>query len=299
VRICFVLLVAIGVSACADDIVAPPPSEAHFTVWGSLNPDTTAQAIRIVPVLPIIDGERPEPLDASVTTTDLATGETTTWIDSTVTYSEGRIGHVFHTTTAIAYESRQLVRVVRSDGAVTTATVHVPPAVVPVLEAPVITRPSFQERDVTYPVLWPNAPQLDVLSVSYDLLETSECRLLYITEAGDNGAVVAQIDEGWKVNLSLDDAVDRGWLGNNGSRGHVLQGITLEVLVSGTDAQPPGGTFDPGHFFNPGQFSNVDSGFGLVVGAYRHTISWVPDGRLTTYSGFFPVIPKDCVGYNG
>ena len=283
-RLCFCLLLALGASACSDDIVAPPPTEAHFTLWGALNPDTTAQAIRVVPVLPVVDGERPEPLDASVTTTDLATGETTVWVDSTVTFPGGRVGHVFHTTAAVAYGSRQLVRIARSDGAETTAYVRVPPIVVPVAEAPVLT--DGQNPDVTYPTLWPGVPQLDVIRVRYDL-QVSDCSVFSITAPGEDRAVVAEpTDGGWRASLSLDRAVARGSLGNGGSAGRALLGVTLEALVSGVDARPPGGTFDPALFFDPGQFSNVDGGFGLVVGAYRRTVSWVPDKALTTRSGF-------------
>ena len=298
-RLRLVLLIAVSASACADDIVAPPPAEAHFTIWGSLNPDSTAQAIRVVPVLPIIDGESPDPLDATVTMTDLATGRSTSWTDSVVTYSRDRIGHVFHTTATIPHGSHQRVRVTRSDGAEVTATVHIPPAVSPVLEAPVITRAGFQDLDVTYPIFWPGAPYLEVLSVHYELLQVYECRLFSITEPGPNGATVTQTDAGWRINLSLDEAVRRGWFSNTPDRGRILFSISLEALVSGTDARPPGGTYDPALFFAPGQFSNVENGFGLVVGAYRQTISWVPDRRLTTHSGFIAKIPRDCDGYNG
>lgn len=284
-RLCLALLLATGASACSDDIVLPPPTEAAFTVWGTLNPDTSAQAIRVVPVLPIIDGERPEPLDASVTTTDLATGVTTAWADSVVTFPGGRIGHVFHTTAEVAYGSRQFVRVARSDGAETTAYVRVPPAVVPVAEAPVLTN-GFNPN-VTYPTLWPQAPQLDILRVRYDL-QAGDCSLFSLTAPGDNGAVVAvPTDAGWRASLSLDKAVAQGTFGS-GAPGGTLLGITLETLVSGVDARPPGGTFDPALFFDPGQFSNVDNGFGLVVGAYRRMVSWVPDIALTMRSGFGP-----------
>jgi len=293
VRLGSVFLIAVGVSACADDIVAPPPAEANFTIWGSLNPDSTAQAIRVVPVLPIINGERPEPLDASVMMTDLETGETVAWQDSVVTYPRGRIGHVFHTAAAIPYGSRQLVRVVRSDGAETTATVQIPSIIAPIVEEPVLTSPVRFEVDVTMPTYWPQASHLDILSVSYDLVVGDVCEHISITEPGANRSIVSEADGGLRIDFSLDRAVESGWFTANsvngfgvGPKGYGVLGITLEVLVSGIDARPPGGTYNPALFFAPGQFSNVEDGFGLVVGAYKQTVSWVPDRQLTTHAGF-------------
>lgn len=267
-RLSLVLLIAIGASACDEDIVAPPLPSAHFTIWGSLNPDTSIQAVRVVPLLPTIDAEKsPEPLDAVLTSTDLATGEVTVWSDSVVSFPGGRFGHVYHATVAMPYESHQFVQITRSDGAETTALVRLPPDVTPVLGQPDNTRPY-----VTYHTLWPNAPNLNVLSVRYDL-QTVDCNLVSITAPGRNGDIAEPTSTGWRASLPLNEIRARETFDRVGS-GFTILHITLEALVSGPDAIPPDGAEDPALWIQPGQFSNVNNGFGLVFGAYRRTISW-------------------------
>ncbi|HYE59383.1 MAG TPA: hypothetical protein VD948_12800, partial [Rhodothermales bacterium] len=260
-------------SACSDEIGAPPPSQAYYTLWGTLNPSAPRQVMRVIPVLPQINAERPEPMDAVVTTTDLATGTVYMWNDSTITFPSGRVGHVFHVDQPIGYERSQLVTVTRSDGATTSAYVRMPPDVVPIRERDINV---FVDRaqDLQYPFFWPRAPRLEVVHVRYYYRDNLSCAYSYLTAPGSDGAVTAEPTEsGWRTTWSRNRTRARSFGNYPNPRNLVnpyeLREVTMVVEVSTADARPPGGVYDPFLYFDPGAFTNVARGFGLIIGAYQ------------------------------
>ncbi len=272
----FLLLAAgLALPGCDAEITAPK-TEAYFTLWGTLDPTTTRQALRVVPILPQIDAETSAPLDATVTTTDLTTGEVFRWRDSTVTFPSGRVGHVFQANQSIGFGHGQLVTVTRSDGATTTAYVRMPLDVPPVLETPT----SFPAI-VSYPVLWPGAPRVEVVSVHYELRDRITCAYFnYDVPRNDGSVTVDATGYGWRTSWSLDRArrfsfanLPRSIFANLPTSVHVLK-VTLAVEVTTLDARPPGGVYDPFLYFDPSLFTNVAHGFGLVTGAYVRTAGW-------------------------
>lgn len=267
----------VTLSGC-DEIVDPPNEiEAYYTLWGAFDPEATTQAIRVVPISDTISTGSPTPIDATVYSVDLTSGAETMWRDSLIEFSNGSYGHVFLSDFQPAYGSRHRLFVERSDGVTTEATLRVPPRVEPILQEP-IDLPG----DVGYPVLWPGAPQLNNISVSY-FLEDGGCNTLTLETEFQGEA--DPFEFGWTTTQRLEE--DAGpILQELDARPHAVLRITLRAEVAGSDWRPPGGTFDPEVIIEPGTFSNVERGFGFVGAAYTVSVHWSPTGFELTRAGF-------------
>jgi hypothetical protein len=272
------LLAAPLLAGCAEDVAAPPAVNAAFTLWGALDPTADRQALRVVPVLPTVE-PAPGPLDAVMTSTDLATGAQTTWADSLVTFGNGSTGHVFVAPFRAVYSGRYRVEVRRSDGATTQALVEVPPRVEAFLEADESGSPEEA-------VLWPGVPQLNAATLRLSV-QNANCEFVNhdLPLRDVEGAAAEPFEFGWRTAFSLTRL--REALPTELGAGALLQ-VTLRAEVASTDWRFPTEVFDPEILIEPGAFTNVEGGFGFVGAAYLATLRWEPDARATQRAGFQP-----------
>jgi len=267
-------------AGCDDEVPVPEDIAAYFTLWGALDPTTDQQAIRVVPIVPVSSeggpGASPD-VEATVTSTDLQTGETVTWRDSVVTFSNGTTGHVFVAGFRPAYDRFYRVEVVRDDGATTTATLQTPPSVQPARQPT-----QYPLGDVLMAVYWPGAPQLNDIEVVYTL-EDGDCEVFdYVVPfAGD----AEPFEFGWVTTIHLP-AESQRVLGLLGNRPHAVRRMEVRAEVASEDWRPPGGVFDPEVLVEPGTFTNVERGFGLVGGAYPAELSWEPESVALLRTAF-------------
>lgn len=272
-----ICLFGIFASGCDEAVVAADDIPAYFTLWGALDPSTENQALRVVPITSEIgDGEAGQ-LDVAMTSTDLTTNVTSTWRDSVVTFENGTTGHVFLSDFRAQHGRRYRIAVERVDGATTIARVRVPPLVDPFREESEIV-----SGNVLYPTLWPGAPQLNNIKVTY-LLENGNCDRFSMTFPFEGDA--EPFEFGWMTTIRLAEDADRV-LDALGDRPHAVARITLSAEVASEDWRPPGGVFDPEVFIEPGTFSNVEGGFGFVGGSYEASTQWVPVSDELTRVGF-------------
>lgn len=264
-------------TGCDEAVVSADEIEAYFTLWGALDPSSDLQALRVVPIEREIGTDGGAPIDATMTSTDLTTGATTSWRDSVVTFENGTSGHVFLADFRPQYGRRYRISVERSDGAATVARIRVPPLVDPFRETTNVVA-----GNVLYPTLWPGAPQLNNIQVTY-LLENGNCDRFSMTIPFEGDA--EPFEFGWRTTIRLADDADR-ILGSLDNRPHAVARITLSAEVASEDWRPPGGVFDPEIFIEPGTFSNVEGGFGFVGGSYEAETDWVPLSDELTRVGF-------------
>ena len=124
------ILVAAAFLASCETAVNPLIGEPRpFTIWGLLDTEADTQRVRIFSIEGEPGVDRPGSLDAAVTTTDLETGETLSWTPYRVTYGDSITAHLFQAVFRPVHGHRYRLDVTRSDGAVSTATVEVPPEV--------------------------------------------------------------------------------------------------------------------------------------------------------------------------
>jgi hypothetical protein len=274
-----IALLLISAAGCAEDVTAPPPSGAVFTLWGALDPVADFQAIRVVAVTTVIE-DQPGVLDATVTSTVLRTGEVTPWRDSIVHFSNGSFGHVFVSNTDVDYNEVYRIDVLRGDGVGARALVTVPPRVDAFMETDESGSPEES-------ALWPGVPQLNAPTLTLRI-QDSGCEVnFHDVEFSDIVDARAEpIEFGWRTTFSL--ARLREVLPVHLANGALLQ-ATLRAEVASLEWRFPTEAFDPEILIEPGVFTNVEGGFGFVGAAYPATLVWVPDPRATQRAGFPPV----------
>jgi len=265
-----------GTTGCAEDVTAPPASGAFFTMWGALDPVTDFQAIRVIAVTDVLEPV-PGPLDASVTSTDLRTGQVTTWRDSLVSFPNGTSGHVFVADVGVDYNGVYRVEARRADGTGSRATVTVPPRVEAFLE-------SDENGSPEEAALWPGVPQLNAPALTLRIQDASCAVQFHDVELSDIALAEAEPFEfGWRTQFSL--ARLREELPAHLASGALLQ-VTLRAEVASVEWRFPTDDFDPEILIEPGAFTNVEDGFGFIGAAYPASLTWVPDPRATARAGF-------------
>ncbi len=69
--------------------------------------------------------------------------------------------------------------------------------------------------------------------------------------------------------------------------------MELEVTIGNADWDPPGGDFsDERVLVHPGTLSNVENGYGLVVGGYNEETVLYPSFRAVADTPFFDYIQR-------
>lgn len=149
------------VAGCDSSIEAPPSLRGTYTLWGALDPTADTQAVHVVAGTDTLLAQSPAPLPVTVTSRDLATGVETVWRDSLVTFRNGSVGHVYRARFRPGFGGRYRVAVRRDgDGGEVSATMTLPPLVVPVVQPVNLT----DGTKVT--VFWPGAAQLNRVRVT-------------------------------------------------------------------------------------------------------------------------------------
>lgn len=272
---------AAPLAGCDDGIAPVPDAGAAVTLWGALDPTADTQAVRVVPVSPTLDPFTADPLDVSVTSTDLASGAVVPWRDSLVDFGANRFGHVFTAPFRPAFGGTYWLDVTPAgDDRAARAVVRVPPQIEPV------RRPTrFGAGGPFEPVFWPGAAQLNAPLVTF-LLEDSGCNRAPLTLPFEGAAGPTEF--GWETTLSLSADAQRVF-GALGSSAYALVEVTLSAEVASEDWRPRGAAFDPDLLIEPEGFSNVEGGFGFVGGAYRRALAWAPEGPTAIQAGFRPI----------
>ena len=283
-------------AGCDATIETPPSLRGTYTLWGALDPTSDTQAVRVVAVTDTLLAQSPAPLPVTVTSTDLATGTSTVWRDSLVTFRDGSVGHVYGARLRPDYGSRhRLVVRRRDDGREVTVTTTVPPRVEPV------ALPINVAGGIRATALWPGAEQLNRVRATsliqigaIPLNETpfQVCDTLSITvRITDRVGTSGPTDAGWAVALNLRSAYgplldlmpipDPDGLLRIG-----LRRITLRGEVTTPEWRFPGGVADFEALAAAEVFDNVEGGFGFVGSAYRSAVVIRPAYRDLPQTNF-------------
>ena len=276
-------LLALAAVGCEDSVVPVADTGRPFTLYAVLDPTEDRQALRVATFEPSLDATAGPEIDAEVISTDLNTGESVTWTDSLVAFGEGRFGHVFHADFRPVYGHTYRVEARRSDGAVSSAEVTVPPFVEPL---PLETETS---GTVVLTTLWPGPPELNEPQATY-VTEDAGCVVRAVTVSTSRPA--EPFEFGWKVETNLlDDAVEVfRRLAPISSL--ALVEVRLGAHVASSNWYPPGGVFDPEVLVDPNAFTNVRNGFGFVGSGYTLSVPVRVEAALRNRAGFRAPSPE-------
>ena len=274
VRLSALVLVLVALAGCDTTIERPDSLEGSYTLWGALNPTTDVQAVRVSPVDSVLKATSAAPLPVTVVSIDLATGAETAWRDSVVTFRNGTVGHIYSAAFRPAYGGRYRLAVRRNaDGGEVSAETTVPRRALPVVQ------PATFLGGTRLPVLWPEAPQLNRIRVTYLVQDRETCGS-YLFEVGlsASSGTSGPVGAGSEVvlNLSTIAPVLRSFIQSERPVQIGLLAVTLAAEVASVDWRPPGNVFDFEALASPEVFGNVDGGFGLVGAAYPATFTFLP-----------------------
>ena len=266
---------------CEESVNPVLGTERAYTVYGFFNARADTQAVRIFAIEGSLALTRPEPLDARVISLEQQTGTEHAWQDSVTRFASGRIGHVFWSEFRASFEHTYRLEATRSDGAVTSVEVTVPP-----LSEPLLLSPTVADRFVFLPVFWPQAPRLNHIRVRYHLLCDGVPLEFEFPYALDQ----EQISDGSVVTVQFSSDARRIFQEVFGScpvRDLRAEALEMLVLVSNAEWEPPTGVYDAELLVEPGTFTNVDNGFGFVGAGYPARFRYeIPDSTAIA-AGFF------------
>lgn len=281
---CLLLIAVVGgLSACETGVEPIVQGDRYFSLYGFLDMRHDTQYVRVEAVAPTLRVTSPEALEARVTSTDLATGDSTVWRDSVVTFSDGTYGHVFWTPLRIIASHTYRIEVERPDGRRTWAETTVPARPEPEVQPAV----SFNDRGVMrarQQIIWHDVPRAPfTTNVKYRFFGGFDQGFTDLEEPPE---LTRLEDDTWTVHLNLTRAAD-SLLEKLGSP-RVMGGVSMAITLQDAAWTFPDGVFDPDVLSNPGVFSNVTNGFGFLGAVGSYSTEWVLTPRVIDAMGFLP-----------
>ncbi|MDE2646746.1 MAG: hypothetical protein OXI05_13050 [Bacteroidota bacterium] len=293
------LIIATALSSCDQSIDPIIGEDRPFTIWGYLDAHAKIQRVRVFPIRDqlLVDPDHAGPIDATVTSNNLTTGEVYTWVhieDACCGIPRDSIGgYLFEAEFSAEYENRYRLSVRRSDGAESSAEVTIPP--------PVEVELIDERNRVIVPVhIHGKPPNLVDVAVTYDAItlppanpwppgSTTPPAVRLPVEIPYSGKE-EPLDDGWRyeINLREDfDIVQEQFEINCLSRDHIaLRRIYFRFLAADEQWAPPNDSFDPVLLIEPGTFSNVENGYGFFGGGYTVTTAWIPTEVILRNIGY-------------
>ena len=106
-RVSLYILVAFVflLTGCEDSVSPSIGEERPFTVFGYLDPSTSTQLLRVIPIVGSITEVDPSSVDAEVRTIHNETGTVTVWRQLPVQFSDSTEGVVYSANFTPEYES--------------------------------------------------------------------------------------------------------------------------------------------------------------------------------------------------
>jgi len=282
------VLIAVFMGGC-DDTVNPFVEEDRFyTLFGYLDTATDEQYVRVIPLRQDFAGIDDTSIDATVTTLEVESGNTTVWQDSVITYSDGSVGHVFHAPfTPIPGWTYEL-RVTRSDGIQTAATTTIPLITDVELDDPTISIAAVFQK-----IRWSNVDSEPFrVEVWYRFLNFAPGQpflnaVIPYGNADEKYGKFVQ-DDKWEVlvRLTTDKEDVTKELGVSDDAEPFLMSVGMRLTMTNDSWRPPDGVFDREVLVQPGTFSNVNKGFGFFGSVNQYTHEWTLDPFITSLIGY-------------
>lgn len=287
------LLYLVGCETTVEPFIG---EERPFTVWGLINAGADTQRVRVFPISDAPGIDRSGAIDASVTSTNLTTGQIREWSHRTVTYEDGNVGHVFWAPFKPEEGHSYRIDVARSDGATSTATVTVPAGVeVEVVATSTSTRFPVYVRgdaenliDVEMRYEAANLPPVEAWPVGTSAHPpvAYPVEIPYMTEG-------ERIDDGWRFDIDMQRdaeivrlAYQQNCLITPTAPDIALSRVEFHFIAADSAWSPPGGAFDPEVLVEPNAFSNVENGYGFIGAGQVVAERWTPPPLVRQALGY-------------
>jgi hypothetical protein len=290
------LLGSVLLLGCESSVDPYAGTPEPFTLWGVMNSAADTQKVRVFTIDAEPGIDRPDGIDAVVTSTNLTTGETREWIRREVVYDSGATGQVFWAAFRAQEGDRYRLEVERSDGAASTAEVRIPPSV------DVELNPS--EASTTLPVrIMGEAPHLLGVGVRYESTNLPPALIwphdriyhpivVHPVEVSYQEAL-KRFDGGWAFTILMQrdyelvrSEYEQNCLVTDGAPDISLRRVELHFVAADSAWYPPDGVFDPDVLVEPKALSNVENGFGFVGAGHAVRVRWTPPREIRDQLGY-------------
>ena len=286
-------LVALTLGACTESVDTRLGIDRPFSIYGLINPQADTHGVRVFEIKSNIMLVRPEPIDAQVTSILTQTNERQSWQDSVIQLDDGDYRHVYWAVFKPEGGQTYRLEVVRSDGAISTATTTIPGPIELEVQEPDTLIPTQALMPIFVHGDPPTLPRIDVEYVVVGFAAGGDdpiFKSVTFNYAGrpqqKSGGYLLEIDlidDFWAIHSEFDqdNAVGTEILD--------LREIHLRIHVADANWVSPIGRFDPDFLVEPGSFSNVENGFGYFGSAYVDSITFRPPVALIRRAGFYVV----------
>ena len=262
-------------SACTESVHPIIGDERPFTIYGFLDPTTSEQYLRVVPVSEDFSTVSSQDVDAQVHTIDLTTNERVAWTKQRILFPDSTEGYVFAAQfTPIVARSYRL-EVENSEGERVSAVTTVPPVISINRMA---TSSQLNPLFIIEADEFPNIVQADFVYEVVALQPSMSARANYTLEipVSYRGTESAS-DGGWRIQTRMQNDFEQvkeafasiciitDFLG--------LRSVNFEFFIGDDSWVPPGGEFVRDILLQPGSFSNVENGYGYFGSGYAVTFS--------------------------
>lgn len=250
-----------------------------YSLYGFLNPAADTQAIRVFKVQSRLEPVPANPLQVTLTSTDLETRQTYVWRDSLIRLPGGTYRHVYWAPFRPVHGRSYRLDVCCDDEEKTSVIVTVVPRAEVLVGEPEILPGTTVKR---WKVAWKNAPRLHQVQAQYHVRRVAGGHTTgHDTLTVDYADRVVREPDGWSVMLDLQ--ADAQMLKKHASTGGVqvqLATITVTGFVADEHWSPPGGSFESAQMVWPWVLNNVHNGFGFVGSGYVAPAVLTPDDSL-------------------
>lgn len=285
------LLTLLQITACRETVNTRLDIDQPYSLFGMMNPKSDTHAVRLFEIKSNIALVRPDPLDATVSTTNMETGVQIVWEDSVVTLEDGDYRHVFWAAFEAKGGETYRLTVMRSDGATSAAVTTVPhPVVLEPLE-PDTLKPAEAFMPLLIRGTPPSLPRIDVEYVLVGFGEGGSdpiFKSLTFNYVGEPEPVA----NGFLLNVDLIkdyNEIYRAFNDDNSVTTDIidLRQINVTVHIGDKSWISPIGVFDADFLVEPGSFSNVSNGFGYFGSGFTESLTFRPPVTLIRRAGFY------------
>ena len=264
-----ILMLLIG---CEDSVAPLVGEERAFTVFGYLDPTTSTQLIRVIPIAENINDVDFLDVDADVRTIHEESGEVIVWRQMPVSFVDSTEGIVYTAEFTPEYEHTYRLEVQNNMGELASSQTTIPKEVnISLLTTSTLFRPGiFIEGEL------PNLVQAGILYEAIALQPAistqSDITLpVLVSYRGEQD----RSDGGWEIRANLRNDFENVRQEMNGvcltTPFITIRSAEFRAFVGDEAWVPPGDAedFDRQVLVQPGTFSNIDNGLGFFGSGYN------------------------------
>ena len=267
-----VLTVLILLTGCEDSVSPSVGEERPFTVFGYLDPTTSTQLLRVIPIAESITEVDLGTLDAEVRTVHEESGNVIVWRQMPTQFADSTEGIIYTANFTPAYENTYRLEVESSAGELVTSQTTVPKEVnISLLTTSTLFRPGiFIEGEL------PNLVQAGILYEAIALQPAistlSDITVpVLVSYRGEQD----RSDGGWEIRANLRNDFENVRQALDGvcltTPFITIRSAEFRAFVGDEVWVPPGDApdFDERLLVQPGTFSNIENGLGFFGSGYN------------------------------